>query len=469
MNEIAQYRAWKHGVFHTTLNPMGPGCVRIHLIPPRYVPFFPTFYTLILNGYYIMPIGYSWAILLSLFIEHINQYEGKPMSDADMDQVIRDASRQARKTYCLTPLRNLESDLREILGTLCDVAKGENPPDATGFIPIRQYAKRMSAPHRMDLLLSSMSTETGEWNCNLKCVHCYAAGQTLAKTRELSTDEWKKVIDTCREAGIPQLTFTGGEPTLRRDLVELVTYAQWFVTRLNTNGVLLSPDLCEKLKHASLDSCQITLYSHNGAVHDKLVGADLPGSRGPFEKTLEGLRNALNAGLNISVNTPLCAENADYETTLQFLHGEGVQYVSCSGLIQTGNAASDHSITSQLSNEQMREILQQASNYCAHHDMEIHFTSPGWLTSFDFKELGLLAPMCGACLSNMAVASDGTVLPCQSWMGVDAALGNMLETTWRNIWEHPMCEKVRAMSDHEATTCPLRTGLFTSRGEADHA
>lgn len=50
----------------------------------------------------------------------------------------------------------------------------------------------------------------------------------------------EKIIDKCKDAMIPQITFTGGEPTLRSDLVELVNYSSWFVTRLNTNGVLLT-------------------------------------------------------------------------------------------------------------------------------------------------------------------------------------------------------------------------------------
>ena len=70
------------------------------------------------------------------------------------------------------------------------------------------------------------------------------------------------------------MTFTGGEPTLRADLVELVDAAQWFVTRLNTNGRLLTPELCRKLYDASLDSVQVTLYSHDTDIHNALVGAD---------------------------------------------------------------------------------------------------------------------------------------------------------------------------------------------------
>lgn len=63
-----------------------------------------------------------------------------------------------------------------------------------------------------------------------------------------------------------------GEPTLRADLVELVDAAQWFVTRLNTNGRLLTPMLCQKLYDASLDSVQVTLYSRDPATHNALVG-----------------------------------------------------------------------------------------------------------------------------------------------------------------------------------------------------
>lgn len=123
----------------------------------------------------------------------------------------------------------------------------------------------------------------------------------------------EKVIDKCRKIGIPQITFTGGEPTLRDDLAELIEYSKWFVTRLNTNGVLLSKELCEQLYEASLDSVQITLYSNIPEVHNELVGAE------NFEKTVNGIKNAVEAGLNVSINTPLCSLNSDYSSTLKFI------------------------------------------------------------------------------------------------------------------------------------------------------
>ena len=165
----------------------------------------------------------------------------------------------------------------------------------------------------MDLMVSAM-TQDGAWHCNQKCLHCYAAGQPMGESRELTTAQWKKALERLRHANIPQVTFTGGEPTLRADLVELVETAQWFVTRLNTNGRLLTPELCRRLYEASLDSVQVTLYSADAAVHNTLVGA--PG----FDDTVQGIRNAVAAGLMTSVNTPLCSLNRDYAATLRFVH-----------------------------------------------------------------------------------------------------------------------------------------------------
>ena len=66
---------------------------------------------------------------------------------------------------------------------------------------------------------------------------------------------------------------------MRSDLAELVRHARWFVTRLNTNGAMLTGDLCEALYEASLDSVQITLYSGDAGIHNRLVGADLREAR----------------------------------------------------------------------------------------------------------------------------------------------------------------------------------------------
>lgn len=445
------YKKNLNQVLHATLNPYEPGVVRIHLVPARYQPLKTKPSVVILNGKDILPINLSWTILLAIFIEEVNKYRGNEVTEEELKNIVDNTVEKMHKIYTIPKKEVFKNDLNRILSAFISIAKGEKPKEKIGQLSIKQYYKNMEAPHRMDLMISSM-TKNGHWNCNQKCLHCYAAGQDYSERKELSTEEWKKVIDKCREACIPQLTFTGGEPTKREDLVELIDYSKWFVTRLNTNGVLLSKELCEKLYNASLDSVQITFYSSNKNEHNKLVGAD------NFDKTVEGIKNAINAGLSVSINTPLCSLNKDYKKTLEFVKNLGVKYVSCSGLIITGNATKEESKETQLSEEELYNILEEAVSYTNDNLMEISFTSPGWLKEEKIRKLGLDIPSCGACLSNMAIAPDGEVVPCQSWLGKDAGLGNILTENWKDIWNNPKCKKQRLYSAKSFGKCPLKEG-----------
>lgn len=451
LKERKFYKENLNQVLHTTLNPYQPGVVRIHLIPAKYEPLKVNPSVVVLNGKDILPINLAWTILLAIFINEVNNYKGNEVTDEELKEVIEKTLDKAQKVYKVPGREVLRKDLNRIISVFIDISDGKEPKEKIGQLSIGKYAKKMQAPHRMDLMISSM-TKDGNWNCNQKCLHCYAAGQTYADKKELTTEEWKKVIDKCKEAYIPQLTFTGGEPTRRDDLVELIDYSKWFITRLNTNGVLLTEELCKKLYDASLDSVQITFYSANKEEHNKLVGTD------NFDKTVQGIKNAINAGLPISINTPICSLNKNYKETLEFLNSLGVKYVSCSGLIVTGNATKDKSKETQLSEDELYKILKEACKYANENLMEVSFTSPGWINEKKLKELGLDIPSCGACLSNMAIAPDGEVVPCQSWLGKDAGLGNILTTNWKDIWNNPMCKKQRNYSAKSLGKCPLKEG-----------
>lgn len=436
-------------VLHATLNPYEPGVVRMHLVPAKYEQFKADPSIVIINGKDIIPINLSWTILLAVFMKEVDKYKEKEVTDEQLNELIEKTIEETKKVYKFTSKKLLKQDLRKIISVFIDISEGKAPKEKIGQLSIGEYASKMVAPHRMDLMISSMQKD-GHWNCNQKCIHCYAAGQEYAERKELTTKEWEKIIDKCRQACIPQLTFTGGEPTRRDDLVELVEYSKWFITRLNTNGVLLTQELCEKLKKASLDSVQITFYSANKEKHNKLVGAD------NFDKTVEGIKNTIKADLPLSINTPLCTINQDYVETLKFLNSLGVKYVTCSGLIITGNATKEQSKETQLSEEELYNILKEACKYTKEHLMEISFTSPGWIEEKKLKELGLDIPSCGACLSNMAIAPDGEVVPCQSWLEENAGLGNMLTTKWEDIWNNPKCIKQRRYSAKTLGKCPLR-------------
>ena len=435
-------------VLHTTLNPDGPGAIRIHLIPPKKEEnaFNPSI--AIINGTDILPVNFVWAVILAELIRETNHYDGKEIGEDEIGNILENTASSVKQIIPVLSLKRIRADIQTIYTTVRQIAYREEVTTDVHFMSIGDYAPFMNAPHRMDLMVSAM-TKDGAWHCSQKCVHCYAAGQPLSDEEELSTDDWKKILDKCRAIGIPQVTFTGGEPTMREDLFELIQYARWFISRLNTNGIKLTPEYCRKLHEAELDSVQITFYSSDPKVHDRLVGAP------KFEETAAGIRNALAEGLSVSINTPLCTLNRDYEKTLEYLHDLGVIYVTCSGLITTGSAAGSESEALQLTSEELEDILRRAVSYCGQNGMEIAFTSPGWLDDQLFEELCIPSPSCGACLSNMAITPGGTVVPCQSWLS-DKPLGNMLADNWHDIWDSDTCKARREYSGQLTGECPLR-------------
>ena len=435
-------------VLHTTLNPDGPGVIRIHLVPPKREEDTVNPSIAIVNGADIVPVNFVWAIMLAELIRVTNQYDGKEIDEKEIWNILDQTSESVKEIIPALPMKRIRRDIQIIYQTMRQLAYREEVTTDIQYMSIGEYAEYMNAPHRMDLMVSAM-TRNGRWHCNQKCIHCYAADQLLSDERELTTEEWKLILDKCRMAGIPQVTFTGGEPTMRDDLFELISHARWFISRLNTNGIKLTRDYCRRLHEAELDGLQITFYSRDPEVHNQLVGADR------FQDTAAGIENALAEGLSVSINTPLCTLNKDYLSTLEYLHEKGVIYVTCSGIITTGNAALDASESLQLTSEELEQILRDAVAFCNTHGMEIAFTSPGWIRQSVFDELNIPSPSCGACLSNMAITPGGNIVPCQSWLS-DEPLGNMIRDSWKLIWDSPVCAAHRDYSSDMTGLCPLR-------------
>lgn len=449
MNALKEYIKNINEVSHVTFDPYGPGVIRIFLIPPKKIKTGIS-WVIIINGESIIPICMAWAILLREFINEINKYEGKSVTVDDISDAKKMACKNVKKLYPKTEFKMLNDDLSEIIDVLIDIARGKGASHIIGYLSLKEYAKYMSSPHRMDLLISSME-KNGVWGCNQRCLNCYAANQIKGKTEEISTEQWKNIIDKLKQARVPQITFTGGEPTLRSDLVELVKYSSWFVTRLNTNGQLLTKGLCKDLYDASLDAVQVTFYSHKKEIHNLLVGAE------GFDRTCDGIKNAISEKLLVSINTPLCELNKDYIETIKYAHENfGIRYFTCSGLILTGNATNRNNIKDRLNSDELKNILLEALDYCNKNDLELKFTSPGWIEESFFKDNKMNPPMCGAGLSNMAIAPNGDVIPCQSWLD-GKSFGNLLEEKFSTIWNNNELIKFRKNIIKLKDGCPLNT------------
>ena len=455
LSPIKRYTADRDaGPLQVTFDPQKPGVTRIHLIPLRTSLLKRNPSIVLINGWHMFLIGPSWADLLRAFIDTLYKTTepGKQLSQAELNVIFDSVVEHMHELYPSVSREILLDDLNEIVALCIAVAHGADvPPEIQQAVSWQELGRHMKAPHRMDLLVSPM-IEAGEWVCALHCKGCYATQQpAMVIDKSLSTEEWKLIIDKCREVGIPQLTFTGGEPTQRKDLTELIDYAHWHVTRLNTNGLNLTPDYAKKLFNANLDGVQVTLYSQDAGVHDNLVG-----KKDAWPKTIQGIKNALKAGLSVSVNTPLVRLNSNYEETLKFIHELGVKYVSCSGLIPAGAAKGQIKTGAALSNADLMAVMRVAVKTAKTLGLDLAFTSPGWLTHEQIQELGLSDPVCGACLTNMAVMPNGAVTACQSWLTDPDGLGNLLTSPWHTIWNNSKCKHMRRVPQDG---CPLNETL----------
>ena len=441
---LKEYLNQLDGVMHTTLDPNGPGVVRIHLIPPKIrkigYPF-----VCILNGQNILPVNTTYGVIIAKLIENINAYYQSDLKDNDFDIIAKNTLNDISKLYKKAPESLIKEDIKDILDVLVKVARNEKPDLEIGYMSIQEYAKYLNAPLRMDLMVSSMQKDN-HYNCNHHCMFCYAGDQSLATVDEIDTDSWKKIIDKLKEAGVSQLTFTGGEATFRDDLVSLVDYAKFFVTRLNTNGVLLSSKLARELYDASLDSVQITLYSANEDIHNMLTGSKC------FKQTIEGIKNALNANLNVSINTPLCTLNENYLETLKYLHSLGIKYFTFSSIIETGNATDNLKLV--IEKDKLSNIISTAKKYCDDNNLEIDFTTPGALDKSLYERLHMKYPLCGACLSNMAIAPNGDVIPCQSYLSL--SLGNLLNDSFNKIFTSKKTKSIQKQAILADNGCLLK-------------
>ena len=437
-----------------TFDPHGPGVVRLHLVPPKWSWFKRSPWLLRINGYYTLVLHPWQADLLRIFIRTLKEWSevGQEIDQFTRDSIVTETVSGMSRLYPNITREIVQGDLQDLINAFTAIARGESITSTHPIQTLEQYARYMRAPERMDLAI--MPTRlAGRKACRLSCTICYAEGQPGMEVEELlPIATWTRIIDICWEAGVTTLSFTGGEPLAYPHLPELIRHAREFTTRVNTSAVLLTTEYARALVDAELDVLQVTLYSHNRVIHDRLVGF-----RGGWEETLAGIAIAQKAGLQVAVNIPLTIRNYDLESTLVFLHARGIRYVSCSAIIKAGKGDKPQADDIGLSHDDLFDIVKEGVETATRLCMEFSFTSPGSLSDEELLSLGLNPPVCGACLSNMAVGPDGSVYPCQSAMGKGMSLGTLPGTSWREIWNHPICRCVRKQVSAK-NRCPLKAG-----------
>ncbi|HOP08974.1 MAG TPA: GTP 3',8-cyclase MoaA [Candidatus Methanofastidiosa archaeon] len=143
--------------------------------------------------------------------------------------------------------------------------------------------------------------------CNLKCFYCHREGELIPKgvPREITVEEIENLLEVSRELGIDKVRFTGGEPLVRKDIIEVVEAASRHMddVSLSTNGTLLAP-IAKDLKDAGLDRINVTLNSLKPDIFSSMVGADA------LSDAVDGVEKAYEAGINpIKINMVVVKRN----------------------------------------------------------------------------------------------------------------------------------------------------------------
>lgn len=287
--------------------------------------------------------------------------------------------------------------------------------------------------------------------CNLKCRHCYAdAGR--ARKDELSDEEALKLVDRLSEIGVTIIAFSGGEPLVRRNILDLIERASdnGMYTSIATNGTLISKEKAMELKKAGLRYAQISLDGATAETHDSFRG--IPGA---FDKTIQGIRNSVDEGFFVSVATTTTKMNlSEVPAIIDLSNDLGVKWFMAFNFVPTGRGRDVLEID--LSPEEREHLLNIMFEKMDEVECDILSTAPQFArvalqncggggtivvpTHFsntrvdkDLYNLTEFIGGCGAGRFYMAIRANGDIEPCVFF---PLTVGNVRNDDLMDLWRN---------------------------------
>ncbi len=301
------------------------------------------------------------------------------------------------------------------------------------------------------------------WNmtrrCNLKCVHCYAQALEEDGVDEISTAQAKVMIDDLASYGAPVMLFSGGEPLVRKDLIELANYATSKGMRavVSTNGTLITKEKAKELKEVGLSYVGISLDGME-EVHDKF--RKVPGS---FAKALEGIANCQAEGLKVGVRFTINKRNVqEVPGIFKLLKDLEVPRACFYHLVYSGRGS--ELIAEDLSHTETRKLLdlimdETRALFDAGMGKEILTVDNHADGIYLYERLKREDPKRAAEVMELLQFNEGNStgrgIACISWDGSVHAdqfwrnhtFGNILQRPFSQIWDDPNIELLHKLKD----------------------
>ncbi len=326
------------------------------------------------------------------------------------------------------------------------------------------------APHLLQF--SSDKKPVVVWNvtrrCNLRCIHCYASSKNIEYSDELSTKEGYSLIDDLARFDTPVILFSGGEPLMRPDLLDLARYATKSGIRavISTNGTLISRDVARDLKKVGLSYIGVSLDGLK-TVNDKFRGVE-----GSYDRALEGIRNCQEEGIKVGLRFTINKKNVgEIPGIFKLLEDEGIPRVCFYHLVYAGRGSK--LVKEDLSHQMTRQTVDQIIDMT--HDMHKRGRLKEVLTVANHSDgIYLYQRMvregnerAGDVLKLLQMNqgnSSGHGIGCISWNGEVHAdqfwrhysFGNVRKRKFSEIWSdlsNPLMEKLKNKVPHLSGRC----------------
>ena len=289
--------------------------------------------------------------------------------------------------------------------------------------------------------------------CNLRCKHCYANAGSVDKG-ELNTEKAKKVIDILDQNSVPIISFSGGEPLIRDDFLELAHYAsqKGIYVAVASNGTLINTEMAKKMKKAGIGFIQISLDGANAETHDSFRGI-----HGVYNKTIQGIKNCVNEGFFVNIATTATNHNLKEIPKIIDLCDElGVNWFMMYNFVPVGRGQfiSDND----LSSEQREELLYMLWNKMKNKENNVNIlsTAPQFarvVLESEIQEKKKVIPShfynptlegklvdlaefiggCGCGRLYCAIRSNGDIEPCVFF---PLKVGNILKDDFSDLWRN---------------------------------
>ena len=300
---------------------------------------------------------------------------------------------------------------------------------------------------------SAQSKPVVMWNltrrCNLACQHCYMDAEKEA-SEELSLEEGIHLVDDLAALKIPILIFTGGEPLLSRNFFAYAFHAREIGLRtvISTNGTLITPEVARLMAEAQIRYVGVSMDSITPQRHDSFRGV-----AGAWDRALQGMRNARDAGLKTGLRITLTRDNwQDVPALLNLALDEGIPRFCLYHLVPTGRGAgiAERDVTPEQRRSVIR-LLAEAAVELKDRNIEILTTDSPMDGAYLLEllkgdprqeQVRKLLTNAGGCSTGVKVANinhKGDVHPCHFMPHV--VVGNVRERSFRDIWiDNPSLE-----------------------------